>query len=281
MFVVNSKRWNHGAPPRFCSRSCASESRITLLPFNCPRCGTLVKKPGQRRQKYCSVDCSRESQKGKKQKREPVGNQERCKSCGSADLGTSRVTGKPLLHCRACADRMHLVPRFEIICDSCGRTAIVSRRGQRHCSVGCAARRWYTSLSEYTIWRSLKERCEDPRKIAYKWYGARGISVCKEWSESFEAFYSSMGPRPSVKHSIDRINNDGNYEPGNCRWATTIEQSRNRSNTIRVTINGDTKTLPEWSEISGIRLGTLWFRLKHGWSPDQLLKPTRNQRASQ
>jgi hypothetical protein len=87
----------------------------------------------------------------------------------------------------------------------------------------------------YYCWQAMKKRCLSPRDIGYQRYGGRGISVHKAWISSFEQFIADIGPRPSLAHSIDRIDNDGNYEPGNVRWATSAEQAANRDNSLRET----------------------------------------------
>lgn len=81
---------------------------------------------------------------------------------------------------------------------------------------------------EYQCWWNMLARCYNPQDERYKWYGARGIQVCERWRASFTDFFADMGNRPSPKHSIDRKNNDGNYEPRNCRWATVKEQANNQ-----------------------------------------------------
>ena len=127
-----------------------------------------------------------------------------------------------------------------------------------------------SNTPEYETWWHMILRCHDEKQTGYRRYGGRGISVCDSWRNSFDAFFADMGPRPSDKHSIDRIDNDGNYEPSNCRWATKKEQSRNTRCNHHVTINGTTKTIAEWSEISGISWSGIYNRVKKGW-PEHLL----------
>lgn len=115
------------------------------------------------------------------------------------------------------------------------------------------------NLSIYNIWKSMIQRCENPHSRNFLYYGGRGIRVCRRW-KTFTNFLADMGKRPPRK-SIDRIDNDGNYEPDNCRWATRKEQSNNRSTTRRLTLNGQTRTLKEWAVYIGIHSSSLWWRL--------------------
>jgi hypothetical protein len=131
---------------------------------------------------------------------------------------------------------------------------------------------------EHKAWRSMKHRCANPRSGRYDRYGARGITVCQRWRESFESFYADMGSRPSPDHSIDRINNDGNYEPGNCRWATTAEQNRNRSDNVRLSFDGREMTASEWARELCINRRTLYLRLSTGWTIENALtRPTEHR----
>lgn len=105
--------------------------------------------------------------------------------------------------------------------------------------------------SEYNIWVMMRQRCNNPRNKRYKDYGGRGITVCERWDNSFTAFLSDMGLRPPGT-SIERKNNDGNYEPGNCIWATREQQALNTRSNLRIEINGVTKTLTEWADHFGV-----------------------------
>lgn len=118
----------------------------------------------------------------------------------------------------------------------------------------------------YTIWCGIIARCLNPNNAAYANYGGRGITVCARWRE-FIGFYEDMGDPPPGR-SIERINNDLGYEPGNCRWATRLEQNRNRRNLRLVTIGDETLCLSEWAERNGVRIGTISQRLKNGWPPE-------------
>jgi hypothetical protein len=125
----------------------------------------------------------------------------------------------------------------------------------------------------------MTSRCVNPANDAYQAYGGRGIAVCDRWQD-FAAFAEDMGPRPSPLHTIDRRNNNGNYEPDNCRWATPSEQQRNRRNNRLLTLNGETLCLAEWAERLGITDDMIRQRLdKLGWTIEQALTTPAKQYA--
>ena len=131
----------------------------------------------------------------------------------------------------------------------------------------------------YRIWGNMKSRCYNVHVTHYERYGGRGIKVCDEWKNDFKAFYDwSMSNGYTDNLTIDRINNNGNYEPLNCRWVTVKEQSINRSNNHHVAIDDEIKTLSEWCEIYNINYKTVRDRLKRGWNyKDALTIPVKTK----
>jgi hypothetical protein len=158
----------------------------------------------------------------------------------------------------------------------------------RYLSCGCIRRKHGHAVGanphcspEYSSWSAMLARCENPKHPAFKHYGGRGITICKRWRASFESFASDMGPRPSVRHSLDRFpNGDGNYEPGNCRWATTTEQARNRSSNHHIVAHGRTMTMSEWSALHGVPSTTIRWRILNGWPPDRAVTEKSRERAA-
>lgn len=136
----------------------------------------------------------------------------------------------------------------------------------------------------FKIWDNMKQRCCNENSSVFQYYGGKGISVCHEWSKSFDAFYKwSMENGYNDELQIDRVDVSGNYCPENCRWITRKEQQRNRTNNHVVSFNGKTRTLAEWEEITGIDAKTLQHRLsRDGWSiEDALTKPKRRYRGGE
>ena len=119
--------------------------------------------------------------------------------------------------------------------------------------------------SEYSAWTNMRERCQNPKAVSYKYYGARGITVCERW-RSFEAFIQDMGPKPASSWTIDRKDPRGNYEPKNCRWATKTEQSRNRTNSVFVEYEGRKMLLIDVVAELGLTRTTVYNRLRYGWN---------------
>jgi hypothetical protein len=171
-----------------------------------------------------------------------------------------------------------------------------------------------TTHALFSTWSNMLQRCYNPRNIGWKYYGEKGVAVCDRWRLSFWDFVKDMGPKSSPSHTLDRIDNNGNYEPGNCRWATRKEQARNTSRnhivkvgdgnltvgeaasmiglttsglihrierasrlgtlsgkklSMKITVNGVSRTIAEWAEVNGIKSGTIYLRMYKGWSPEQ------------
>jgi hypothetical protein len=127
-----------------------------------------------------------------------------------------------------------------------------------------------SNTREYRIWNSMRQRCNNPSAKQYDSYGGRGIRVCERWNE-FSAFIADMGFRPSRQLSLERIDNDGDYCPENCRWATKTQQQRNTRWCHLLTYNGKTRCVTEWAEVVGIHRNTIHHRLHLGWSTERAL----------
>lgn len=131
----------------------------------------------------------------------------------------------------------------------------------------------------YAVWSSIMTRCTNPKTANWNDYGGRGITVCERWRNSFEAFLEDVGERPSKDHSIDRKDVNGNYEPGNVRWATRAEQCRNKRTNRKITIGGETHCLSEWEEIKGLPKKRITSRLFLGWSEyEAVMTPNAGRR---
>lgn len=185
------------------------------------------------------------------------------------------------------------IPAWNCQCD-CGKTGTIragtlKSGGSRSC--GCLnvdvhremcikrnTKHGMTRTPTYLSWGHMIRRCHDPKHRQFPDYGGRGISVCSAWRESFAAFLADVGPCPPGL-TIERINNDRGYEPGNCKWATRKAQALNRRSNHRLTLNGVTAAITEWAERLGISRKTIENRLKLGLPIDKVLSPVRHGRS--
>lgn len=175
---------------------------------------------------------------------------------------------------------------WECICE-CTTVRVVSGSGLRTGrSTSCGCKRVETlkavftthgharlgeQSAEYRIWCGMKNRCQNDKTEDYDAYGGRGIRVCERWRD-FASFFADMGPRPSGRHSIDRKDVDGNYEPSNCRWATALEQMRNRRPKNVIELHGQKKDLTVWAKETGLKPRCVRRRLARGLSIEEALK---------
>jgi hypothetical protein len=145
-------------------------------------------------------------------------------------------------------------------------------RGELSRLNGAAGR---TRSPERRTWADMIQRCTNPKRQKYALYGARGVTVCDRWRESFANFLADMGPKPSPVHTIDRVDNEKGYEPGNCRWATPKEQARNLRCNVLVPHLGQMRPLAEVAEAHGVKLPTAWARLRKGRTLAEVLSPSK------
>lgn len=175
-------------------------------------------------------------------------------------------------------------PRVERACPTCGAAFTaepnqIAKGDGKYCSGPCY---WSTvkthgesaaagNSAEYRIWHTMKERCLNPNATGYAHWGGRGITICPKWCDDYRAFLADVGRRPGPGYSIDRIDNERGYEPGNVRWSTVKEQARNRRSNRLLTFNGETKCVAEWAEAVGLTSDCLLQRVVAGWSTERAL----------
>lgn len=169
---------------------------------------------------------------------------------------------------------------FKCECGNLFKVAIYCIKSGKSSSCGCLHRKRLgeshrthghtigkNPSKEYYSWQAMKFRCTNPLAARYKDYGARGITVCDRWLNSFENFFEDMGNRPSKNHTLERVDNNKGYSKENCRWATPKEQSNNRRSCKLIEYKGVEKTLKQWAEEFGLNYGNIHKRIyKSGWS---------------
>lgn len=170
---------------------------------------------------------------------------------------------------------------WECACD-CGavsKVAAAKLRDGATKSCGCLRTETHTTHGmskspEFAVWYAMKERCSNQLNNRWATHGARGIRVCDRWVNSFENFYSDMGPRPESNLSLERVDNDGDYTPENCVWATDREQAENRRTTIRIEIDGRSQSLKAWCRELSVPYLRTWKRIyRSGWTLERALQP--------
>lgn len=156
----------------------------------------------------------------------------------------------------------------------CGCTRMANmRKGRRtHGATGTKRRH-----PEYNIWRNMRGRCHNPKYLDYPRYGGRGITVCDEWMNDFSRFIFDMGPRPSLKHSIERLDNDAGYSKENCIWATNTVQANNKRNTIFLILDGEQISLPDACRKLSISYDMVKCRRLSGWPRERWFEPPRHR----
>lgn len=204
----------------------------------------------------------------------------RTKSCGCFNRETTHnftdITGQTfgrLTVINRTENRRSKKVQWKCLCE-CGGTTITGThelRSGNTKSCGCFGKEQLDSFRkthekfdtpEYDTWCHMKNRCYNPKDVGFKDYGGRGITICNKWRHDFLLFFNHIGPKPPGNYSVERIDNNGNYEPGNVRWATPKEQTNNQRSNHNITFRGVTMTRAQWAEALGINKGTLSSRIR-------------------
>lgn len=158
---------------------------------------------------------------------------------------------------------------YKCFCGSMAKLCLSHVNNNKIKSCGCL--QWIkkhdmSNAPLYNVWQQMKHRCLNQNHSEYGQYGGRGINVCAKWANSFEDFYKDMGEKPTLNHSIDRVDNDKGYCKGNCRWATKKQQIINRRNMTKFYHYGLSLVACEWANVMEVPAGRINFRLRHGWN---------------
>lgn len=237
----------------------------------------------------------------KTQRRYQSRNCLKCQSTVTAEIdGLGRVVRRPVSNQTLIGKRFNKLvvvellatsvgnkgPDIKVKCD-CGREkAVRLYHVKRNMTTSCGTcgfriikTHGMTNSKEFYCWHNMRMRCTWTKSSVYKYYGGRGITVCDRWLYSFDNFFTDMGPMPTG-HSIERKDVNGNYEPGNCVWIPKFDQGFNRRNTRIIEANGVKDSIAGWSRRTGLTIGSIWARLKMGWSHlDAVTKPRRVMKA--
>lgn len=185
--------------------------------------------------------------------------------------------------------------KYECLCTACGQTIQNIRvydllKGKTSMCKTCSVQSNKSShgmsdTTEYNTWVHMNQRCHNTKNKDYPKYGGRGIEVCPMWRDSFEAFYMSLGPKPTPDHTIERIDYNKGYEPGNVKWATRQEQVLNKGDNVNLTIDGVTQTVSQWAEHADCPVSafTIYKRIGRGWletkgAKDTVFTPSSRER---
>jgi predicted nucleic acid-binding Zn ribbon protein len=241
-----------------CHQQAGQATPVVQPTRTCDHCGASME--GKKTiARYCSRSCKENA----KSKRETTQQQETrpttpCATCGEPFVGRN---ARAKFCSEECSRVFYRKVPTTTNCGFCGEPIEGRTAQSKFCSDECRYASWYQARPVYAIWMGMKARCNNPKNPHYPRYGGRGIRVCPEWQNSFQAFITSMGPRPSPAHSIDRINANVHYEEGNCRWATPREQANNTTANRLITYRGATLSVAEWARVFNIPDGTLRGRL--------------------
>lgn len=225
---------------------------------------------------FCSKECRYASNGDRSRTRTKVP----CATCAKILYRTPYRLRRGNQYCSTTCQHMALLKSTALKCEECSTSIQVANRKRKSrrnfCSQQCKGK-YYSGVAHptrthgmsrtriYRSWSMMKDRCYNPNNTCYGRYGGRGIGVCQRWRESFEAFYEDMGDRPSGM-SLDRIDNDGEYSPANCRWADSLTQRSNTRKPLRTfEINGVTKTVAEWCREYGVSQSLVNNRISNGW----------------